>query len=571
LNAPPIPKNVKEAIQGRHSKYFLQAMLNEIESIRNRDSYDVVVPPTGRRVIRSRWVYDYKVDPYGFIKRFKARLVADGRSQIKSQDYDDTHSPVVKIKAVRLMIAMSVLLGLKIELCDINTAYLYAPLTHTNYMTMPQGFHEYAPDGTPYVCKLKQSLYGLHQSGREWHTRLKNVFLKHGYTRLKSEPCAFMKIDTETGKFILALVYVDDIIIASTDQAVIARVKKMLKSEFSIKDIGNADWILKIQIKDVTGGKWIGQITYITKILQKYDQWDIPENKWKDTPMSVSWKHDPLSPELKSKVASDYVSLVASLMYLAQQTQPDILFAVNTLAQFQRGPPRECHYHASIRILRYLQKTLDLGLYYRKSDDGTIFMFESDAVDATDPPKLALPLPEGALPEGWADASFGREYDSKSRSAYVFMVFGCLVSWFSKKQPTTALSSTEAELIALVESIKEAMWLRTFLTEVGVSFKEPTIVHQDNQSAIAIALNPIHHGRVKHVDVKTNYIRENIDNSTVKLVYCPTEMMIADILTKPLPAPQHRRIISLMGMKSYDEVGSRHSNKSQAISVVYHH
>ena len=149
----------------------------------------------------------------------------------------------------------------------------------------------------------------------------------------------------------------------------------------------------------------------------------------------------------------------------------------------------------------------------------------------------------------------------KSRSAYVFMVFGCLVSWFSKKQPTTALSSTEAELIALVESIKEATWLRTFLSEIGVEFTQPTQINQDNQACIAIALNPVHHGRVKHVDLKTNYIRENIERATVKLLYCPTELMIADILTKPLPAPQHKKLMELMGMRSYSELEAQYSNK----------
>ena len=129
-----------------------------------------------------------------------------------------------------------------------------------------------------------------------------------------------------------------------------------------------------------------------------------------------------------------------------------------------------------------------------------------------------------------------------------------MISWYSKKQATTALSSTEAEIHALVEGIKESTWLRQLLDELNFDMSDPITLHEDNQSAIAIAIDPVHHSRVKHIEVKTYYIRENLGNQNVKLVYCPTDLMIADILTKALPAPQFKRLRDRMGLTSLSAV-----------------
>lgn len=195
----------------------------------------------------------------------------------------------------------------------------------------------------------------------------------------------------------------------------------------------------------------------------------------------------------------------------------------------------------------YLRNTVDLGLFFRKGASADIVIVETSEDGLSTKPKMELP--EGMRATGYTDASYGQEDDRKSRSGYLFMVFGCPVVWYSKKQSTTALSSTEAELNAAVEGVKEATWMRMFLRELGFAVESPTVMHQDNQSVIAIAVNPIHHARIKHMEIKTHYIRENVENSTVKLLYCPTELMIADVLTKALPGPQHWKLVDMMGMR----------------------
>ena len=153
-------------------------------------------------------------------------------------------------------------------------------------------------------------------------------------------------------------------------------------------------------------------------------------------------------------------------------------------------------------------------------------------------------------PKSYANASYAEEEGRKSRSGHVFMMANAAVTWYCKKQPVVALSSTEAEYYALSEAVKEALWIRQLLKEIGVPLNDPTTVHQDNLSTMAIALNPIQHQRVKHMDVKVHFLRDHLDKNDVKMLYCPTDDMIADILTKALPTTPHRKFTRLMGLRS---------------------
>ena len=190
-----------------------------------------------------------------------------------------------------------------------------------------------------------------------------------------------------------------------------------------------------------------------------------------------------------------------------------------------------------MHALRYLRGTWDLGLHYTKP-----------ANSANDYMLFA------AEPVGYADASYGGDDKGKSRSSFVFLMAGAAVTWFSKKQPVTALSSTEAECYALTDAVKEAIWIRRLLEELLFPVKNPTILNQDNQSTIAISTNPIHHHRVKHMLIRMGYTRENIESGAISLVYCRTEDMVADILTKALPAAPHRKLTTLLGLRRLSDI-----------------
>jgi hypothetical protein len=449
-DAGPKPMNVREAIRGKFSKYFLRAMLMEMESLTSLKVWENTKLPKGRRAINSKWVFDYKLDPYGYIKRFKARLVAVGYTQQKGSEYNETHSPVVKSKVVRLLIAMSAVLGMSVEQLDVDTAYLYGTLQETNYMRLPQGFEEVDENGDLLVAKLIKSLYGLHQSGREWYKVLCEFLLSVGFKSMRSESCAFWRIDSETKALVLVLIYVDDILMASSNQVAILNFKNDIKARFSIKDIGEAEWILKIQSIRIPGrGVWRGQQSYVQSILTDCNMWDIPETQWKDTPMTVTWKHDPESPLLSPEDKSTYRSTVMKVLYLATSTRLDIHYAITTLMQFQ-DDCRECEQDGLKRILQYLRGTADLGNFYDigRDDKPVIFVSEDEGLNGK---PVDINLVEGYAPEVYTDASYGQESDRKSRSGYVTFAFGSVISWYSKKQATTALSSTEAEINAMVE------------------------------------------------------------------------------------------------------------------------
>lgn len=204
------------------------------------------------------------------------------------------------------------------------------------------------------------------------------------------------------------------------------------------------------------------------------------------------------------------------LSYLAQQTRPDIAFAVNILAKFQIDA-REHDKKALERILRYVRGTWDFGIHYVHTGKPATLITNNLRIlnDAWHQWKVT--------PEGYADASYTQEIGRKSRNGYCFMMCGGAIDWFSKQQTVVALSSTEAEYISLSEAVKNALWYKHLLCELGFTINDPTLIHQDNQSTIAIAMNPINHKNVKHIDTKVHFLRDHLKKQDVRIAYCPTE------------------------------------------------
>jgi hypothetical protein len=210
-------------------------------------------------------------------------------------------------------------------------------------------------------------------------------------------------------------------------------------------------------------------------------------------------------------------------MYLMLGSRPDLSFAVNFFSRYQNCFTDE-HWSYLKQVLRYVKYSLDFELIYKR--------------DIIKEPLV-----------GYADADWANDVsDRKSITGYLFEVFGCTVSWISRKQPTVSLSSTEAEYIALCDAAKEAIFLRNVLNELGVDV-ESTTIHEDNQACIQIARNPVEHKRLKHVDTKCHFIRDLVEENKIKLKYINTKEQKADILTKALSAHQFTSLCQSIGLK----------------------
>lgn len=218
-----------------------------------------------------------------------------------------------------------------------------------------------------------------------------------------------------------------------------------------------------------------------------------------------------------------YLELVGSLLY-ATQTRPDIQFAVGLISQFG-GNPGIPHLEAAKRVLRYLRGTAKFSLMLGRQGEG--------AVDLV----------------GWTDSNWAQDVDTRrSVGGFIFDIVGSSVSWSSKKQPTVALSTVEAEYMASSNATKEAIWLRVLLEDMGFKQVTATLIHADNQGCIALARNPIAHSRAKHIDIRHHFIRERIQSSEIRLEYCSTKDMLADIFTKQLPREAFEKFRLALGV-----------------------
>ncbi|CAH9088439.1 unnamed protein product [Cuscuta epithymum] len=514
------PESFQEVLTSEEKDLWLEAMKEEMDSLKKNNTYELVNLPRGKKVLKNRWVFKNKKDGEKIVKR-KARLVVKGCNQKKGIDFDEIFSPVVKMTSIRTVLAVAASLDLELEQLDVKTAFLHGDLHEEIYMEQPEGFEEKGKEKL--VCKLKKSLYGLKQAPRQWYRKFDSFMTSNGYKRTFADPCVYFR-KFPGGNFIILLLYVDDMLIVGQDSVMIDNLKKDLSMSFDMKDLGPAKQILGMEIaRDRKARKlWLSQEKYIERVLQRFN---MKQAKPVSTPLAshfnLSKRACPTTEKEKASMSNiPYSSVVGSLMYAMVCTRPDIAHSVGLVSRYLSNPGK-VHWDAVKWIFRYLRGTSKLCLCYGGG-------------------KLVL--------EGYTDADMAGDLDSrKSTSGYVFTLSGGAISWQSKLQKCVALSTTEAEYIAVVEASKEMLWLKRFLQELGLEQGE-YVIFCDSQSALDLSKNSMYHARTKHIDVRYHWLRNVIEEKLMKLKKVHTNKNGADMLTKVVPGSKLDICGKLAGM-----------------------
>jgi histone deacetylase 1/2 len=461
------------------------------------------VPPSqGKNIIDCKWVFKIKRKSDGSIERYKARLVAKGFKQRYGIDYEDTFSPVVKIATVRLVLSVAVSRGWNLRQLDVQNAFLYGVLEEEVYMRQPPGFEKMSVPN--YVCRLDKAIYGLKQAPRAWYSRLSSKLLKLGFRMSRSDTSLF--IYSKSGITIFMLIYVDDIIVTGSSQEAITALLCDLKKDFALKDLGELNYFLGIEVRKDKEGIVLAQEKYAREILARVG---MLKCKPSVTPLSTSEKLSKYEGNvLNSSDSTRYRSIVGGLQYLTL-TRPDLAFAVNKVCQFLHTPT-SVHWSAVKRILRYIAFTLDVGLRIRKTGSTLVSAF-SDA--------------------DWA----GSIDDRRSTGGFAVYLGSNLISWSARKQATVSRSSTEAEYKAMANATAEVIWVESLLTELGVKFRRPSRLWCDNLGATYLSANPVFHARAKHIEIDFHFVRERVAKKLLEVRFIASNDQVADGFTKALP------------------------------------
>ena len=381
---------------------------------------------------------------------------------------------------------------------DVKSAFLNGYINEEVYVEQPPGFenHQY-PN---HVYKLNKGLYGLKQAPRAWYERLSKFLLEHKFSRGNVDTTLFLK--KQNKDMLLVQIYVDDIIFGATNNRLCEEFADLMQSEFEMSMMGELNYFLGLQIKQSEGGIFINQAKYIKEMLKKFD---MEGNKSISTPMSSSCKLDQ-DESGKSVDQKLYRGMIGSLLYLTA-SRPDIMFSVCMCARYQANP-KESHLVAVKRIFKYLIGTKNIGLWYSKESSLNLI--------------------------GYTDSDFaGCKLDRKSTSGSCQFLGENLISWFSKKQNSVALSTAEAEYVAAGSCCAQILWIKQQLEDYGIK-QDKIPINCDNTSAINLTKNPIQHSRTKHIEIRHHFIRDHVLNGDVTLQFVCTDNQLADIFTKPL-------------------------------------
>jgi hypothetical protein len=492
------PKTYHQAVTAFDSENWESAISNELGNMDRLNVWSVVdVSGQDIRPLTTTWVFKKKTDQDGNLTKYKARLCVRGFHQREGIDYQDVFSPTGRLTSLRIMLTICALNQFEVHQMDVRCAFLNGTPEEDLYIHAPLGLKA-APKT---ILKLHKALYGLKQSPRCWQKALTAALKLIGLKPTYSDPCLYVSADESKPFFVF--VHVDDLLFGGTWPELF---KEKISAIFDMEDLGIAKYALGIRINQVGGSIALVQDKYINNMLNEFH---ISNDRSTLIPLPSNWKQLKNCPSEKpTSPPFNYRRVVGLIQWLVQCTRPDLAFALSFLSQFLEDP-RECHYKAARHTLRYISTTKDQRLILGQND------FKQEPNDLI----------------GFSDSDWNGSRSWNSYSASVIYFHGT-VGWRSHKQQTVALSSAEGEYVSLSDSSQDLLWCMNVLEELRILPK--LTLCTDNQSAIAIASNPIYHHGTRHINFRYHFIRDHVESKLITLKYLQTDKMHADLLTKNL-------------------------------------
>ncbi|BDD54388.1 hypothetical protein MAP00_009257 [Monascus purpureus] len=520
------PTSYKQAISHPDATKWQAAMQKEVNQLKEKGCWQLIrrsdLPP-GTKVIPGRWVYKKKEIPGTPITRdyqAKARWVI--RGNLLDKDFMESYAPVVDENTTRTLTALATLLGWHTRKADAILAFLNGkmPTDKRVFMTQVQGFKEGSGD---LVCELRQSLYGLIPSARIWYDTL-NAFLRQIGFKSSEYDSGLWIHTTQTQLYVTT--HVDDFKVYAKHENDATWFMESLSAKFDIKEVGNSTKYLGMATSQSKTTYTLSQANYAEDVVASFGQAQAhPVGIPMDPSLIIDDDPDP------TVNIKEYQRGVGCLTWLATKTRPDLSRTVGVLSQYHAKPTQKA-WRALIHAIRYLKGSINRQITYHK---------------ATEPITSDLLMPRCYTDSDWGGQLTGNR---RSVSGYIFLLAGAPIAWKSRKQTSVALSSNEAEYMALSEASRDALWLRNLINELNVLPTEcpPITLYIDNQGAHAMAEAELTTKRSKHIDIRYHYVREKIQDGIVKLQACPTKEQAADGLTKPLRTEQFDHFLQLTGI-----------------------
>ena len=516
----PDPKNIRDAFARPDAAQWRIAVTTEIENLYTTNTIVVVARPESHPVGRGMFVFKRKTLSDGSLDKYKARFVIRGNTQVKGVDFTDTFAPTLRVCSLRYIAQLAIDHSWSTRCGDVPGAYLNPKQPNTVYLEQIPGFASQPPGTEPiadpalrrqmYVLQVLTGLYGGANSGNLWAMHRDNTFRdKLKLTQSAFDPCVWYSGQIGDPDFVLLAVYVDDIALTGPDSQRRTEVWDGLVTAYRLEDKGKLSWFLAMNFNWESTFVTIDQTKYATEMLARFDMSTVNATK---TPLPSNFAVDgQFTLDGDGIDAASYRPMVGCMLYLCN-TRPDLQFSVGYLSRFMAAPS-PLHLRLAKHVMRYIRGTTHLGVTYR-----------------------CTPAVHQRRLLAWSDSDFAGDISMRSTTGFVIYTnpASAPITWYSRRQTTTATSTCHAEILAMYACVREIIAVRGIMHDLGALAPGATVLYGDNEGALGLTAEYTASRGSRHFTAQVAWLREQTISGVLRVEHTTTDLMRADSLTKLL-------------------------------------